>query len=60
MLFKRKNFAVKTESLLTEDAGKMIRLLPCIDVWWNDAVCISFSWLFGSVSFWFGDAKDLL
>jgi hypothetical protein len=47
-------FEIKYENLLVgEFAGKMIRFLPCIDIWWDRTFVIGVSWLNISVEFWF-------
>ena len=49
--------SVKYENMFTEDCGKMIRFLPCIDIWWNDSFCLDLSWLIFSLEIWI-DKKD--
>ncbi len=57
---KKNTFAVKIENLLKGDYGKMIRFLPCVDIWWDENISIGISWLSFSIEFWFGDVSELL
>jgi hypothetical protein len=58
---KKQSFALKIENLFTKDFGKMIRFLPCVDIWkQTDIFCLGFSWLFFSIEFWYGDLEDLI
>ena len=63
MLWKNRlnNIAVKIIDMTGRDgSGLMIRLLPCIDLWFNDGVVIGISWLAWGVEIWFTDVSDLV
>lgn len=59
---KKNTFAVKTINMTGFDNGYglMIRLLPCLDIWFESAVVIGVSWLSWGFEFWFGDITDLI
>jgi hypothetical protein len=63
MLWKSKSnkVAVKVIDMTGSDgSGLMIRLLPCVDLWFNEGVVIGISWLSWGFEFWFTDVRDLV
>lgn len=58
---KKQTFAIKLEDFASDsEYGIMIRFLPTIDLWIDTSTALSFSWLWWSLEFWFGDVNDLV
>lgn len=56
---KKETFAVRCDNMMKGECGKMVRILPCVDFWWDETLCIGISWIFVSFEFWFGDMSEL-
>jgi hypothetical protein len=60
MTFKnrKQTLALQIENTIVGN-GKMIRFLPCIDIFWSENICIGISWLFLSIDIWIGNVEEI-
>jgi len=56
----KNTFAVKVIDMTGKDgSGLMLRITPCIDIWFDDGFVLGIGWLCYGLEFWFTDVSDL-